>query len=87
MKGKKIEDITEADFLAFVRRICMADYKTERQHGEAVYQFNQMSGHPDGSDLIYHPKSSAGNSPEAVVKEIKDWRVANGKPGFKPESQ
>ncbi|MCF8995460.1 bacteriocin immunity protein, partial [Pseudomonas carnis] len=23
--------------------------------------------------------------PEFVVKEVKDWRAANGKPGFKAE--
>ncbi|WP_311237989.1 bacteriocin immunity protein, partial [Escherichia coli] len=23
------------------------------------------------------------DSPEGIVKEIKEWRAANGKPGFK----
>ena len=84
MQNKKIEDITEADFLELVRKICNAGFATERQHGEAVYQFNQISEHPYGSDLIYYPKASADNSPEGIIKEIKEWRAANGKPGFKP---
>ena len=86
MKGKKIEDITENEFLDFVRKICKAEYSTERQHGEAVYQFNQISEHPSGSDLIYYPKPSSDNSPEGIVKEVKEWRTANGKPGFKPQN-
>lgn len=86
MKGKKIEDITETDFLNFVRQICKAEYSTERQHGEAVYQFNQISEHPSGSDLIYYPKPLSDNSPEGIVKEVKEWRAANGKPGFKSDA-
>ncbi|WP_434703844.1 bacteriocin immunity protein [Pseudomonas sp. Z1-12] len=39
-----------------------------------------ISEHPSGSDLLYYPE--AGKSgPEAVVKEVKEWRAANGKPG------
>jgi hypothetical protein len=86
MQDKKIEEVTESDFLDFVRKICRAEYRTERQHGKAVYQFNQMSEHPYGSDLIYYPKPLSDNSPEGIVKEVKEWRATNGKPGFKPEN-
>lgn len=85
MKDKKIEDVSEADFLAFVKKIYSASYKTERQHGQAVVQFNQMSEHPCGSDLIYYPAPLADHSPEGIVQTIKEWRAANGKPGFKAE--
>jgi hypothetical protein len=86
MKGKKIEDITENEFLDFVRKICKAEYSTDRQHGEAVYQFNTITEHPSGSDLVYYPKPLADNSSEGIVKEVIEWRAANGKPGFKSES-
>lgn len=86
MKSKKIEDVTETEFLEFVRDICIANYKSEAQHGRAVFQFNQMSEHPSGSDLIYYPKAAADNTPEGIVREIKEWRAANGKPGFKSEN-
>lgn len=36
-----------------------------------------------GSDLIYYPRDDREDSPEGIVKEIKEWRAANGKPGFK----
>jgi hypothetical protein len=45
-----------------------------------------MSEHPSGSDLIYYPKPLSDNSPEGIVKEVKEWRATNGKPGFKPEN-
>ncbi|WP_341960733.1 bacteriocin immunity protein [Pseudomonas sp. RC10] len=86
MNGKNIEDVTETEFLEFVRKICTGDYKTEAQHGRAVFQFNQMSEHPSGSDLIYYPEASADDSPEGITREVKEWRAANGKPGFKTEN-
>jgi hypothetical protein len=85
MKPESIEDITEVEFLELVKKICIVDYKTEYQHRQAVTRFETLGEHPDGSDLIYYPDASADNSPEGIVKTIKEWRVANGKPGFKSE--
>ena len=45
--------------------------------------FKKLTEHPDGSDLIYYPKPGQDDSPEGIVKEVKDWRAKNGKPGFK----
>jgi hypothetical protein len=36
--------------------------------------------------LIYYPKPDADDSPEGIVKEVKAWRAANGKAGFKSAS-
>ncbi|MBC3363243.1 MULTISPECIES: bacteriocin immunity protein [unclassified Pseudomonas] len=77
-----INDMSESEFLAFVRKIYEADYYPEEAHTNAVLEFERISEHPSGSDLLYYPE--AGKSgPEAVVKEVKKWRSANGKPGFK----
>lgn len=78
-----IEDITELDFLELVKKICKGDYKTQHQHGKAILEFKRLSEHPDGSDLIYYPKTLADDSPEGIVNTIKKWRAENGKPGFK----
>ncbi|MVX97753.1 bacteriocin immunity protein [Enterobacteriaceae bacterium 8376wB9] len=84
MEKKMISDYTEAEFLAFVRKICqVSDYKTEGEHTNAVLKFEKLSEHPDGSDLIYYPKDGQDDSPEGIVKEVKEWRARNGKPGFK----
>ncbi|RLM08705.1 colicin immunity protein [Gibbsiella quercinecans] len=84
MEKKTITDYTEAEFLDFVRKICqVSDYKTEIEHTNAVLKFEALCEHPDGSDLIYYPKEGQDDSPEGIVKEVKEWRAKNGKPGFK----
>lgn len=84
MEKKTIADYTEAEFLDFVRKICqVSDYKTEIEHTNAVLKFEALCEHPDGSDLIYYPKEGQDDSPEGIVKEVKEWRAKNGKPGFK----
>jgi hypothetical protein len=82
-----IEDITELEFLELVKKICDADYRTQYQHGKAILEFERLSEHPAGSDLIYYPEKSADDSPEGILKAVKEWRAANGKPGFKRESE
>jgi len=83
--NKNISDYTETEFLDFVARVCSADYPTELEHTKAVLEFERLTEHPDGSDLIYYPDDGKDDSPEGIVKEIKEWRDRNGKPGFKPE--
>ncbi len=84
---EKIEDFTEAEFLEFVRRIFKCEYKTESESNEAVRQFSRLVEHPSKSDLIFYPERSRPNTPEGVVEEVKAWRAANGKPGFKESSK
>lgn len=74
--------MTESEFLEFVIRVCNNDYVTEEEHIDAILEFNKMIEHPAGSDLIYYPEEGR-SGPEAVVKEVKEWRMANGKAGFK----
>ncbi|EMB4109694.1 TPA: bacteriocin immunity protein [Serratia marcescens] len=84
MEKNTISEYTETEFLNFVRKICKAsDYKTENDHTIAVLKFENLTEHPDGSDLIYYPKDGQDDSPEGIVKEVKEWRAKNGKPGFK----
>ncbi|POX30565.1 bacteriocin immunity protein [Serratia marcescens] len=84
MEKSTISEYTETEFLNFVREICnVSDYKTENDHTIAVLKFENLTEHPDGSDLIYYPKDGQDDSPEGIVKEVKEWRAKNGKPGFK----
>lgn len=85
MKHCTIEDVTEAEFLHLVQQICRAEYPTQHQHGKAILEFERLSEHPDGSDLLYYPEPSADDLPEGIVETIKEWRAANGKPGFKSD--
>ncbi|MNN76225.1 Colicin-E2 immunity protein [compost metagenome] len=83
MSYKKIEDYTEADFLLFVKKICGSEYATEEEQVNAVLEFEALTEHPDGSDLIYYAESDAESTPEVITQKIKEWRAANAKPGFK----
>jgi isocitrate dehydrogenase len=79
-----ISDYTEAEFKKVVEAIinCEGDEKTQDDYLE---NFISVSEHPSGSDLIYYPENNNDGSVNNIIKEIKDWRAKNGKPGFKPE--
>ncbi|WP_067710503.1 bacteriocin immunity protein [Erwinia sp. ErVv1] len=83
MEKKTISDYTDAEFLYFVRKICNADYETEAEHTKAVLEFERLTEHPHRNGLIYHPMYDQDDSPEGIVKEVREWRAKNGKPGFK----
>lgn len=48
-------------------------------------EFERLTEHPDGSDLIYYLRDDREDRPEGIMKEVKEWRVANGKSGLKKE--
>ncbi|HDS1735908.1 MULTISPECIES: bacteriocin immunity protein [Pseudomonas] len=81
---KSISEITESEFLLFVRKICTVDYDTDEDHRSAVHHFERISQHPAGSDLFFYPEPGK-DSPELIVAEVKAWRLRNDKPGFKTE--
>lgn len=85
MDKTNISDYTETDFLELTTKICKADYATEKEHIDAILLFKKLTEHPDGSDLIYYADSDEDSTPEAIIRKVKDWRAANGKPGFKSE--
>ena len=83
MSNKDITDFTEAEFLAFVKKIFNPNTTTEDEDVQNVLEFERLTEHPDGSDVIFYPPRDREDSPEGVVKEVKEWRAKNGKPGFK----
>lgn len=80
-----ITEYTETEFLNFVISLCDSSVRTEEENIEMVFEFERLTEHPNGADLIYHPRDDREDSPEGIVKEVKDWRAANDKPGFKAE--
>jgi hypothetical protein len=77
-----ISDYTEAEFKRLIESIinCEGDEETQDTNLE---KFIALSEHPDGLDLIYYPENNNDGSPDAVIKEVKEWRAKNGRPGFK----
>lgn len=83
MIKNKLEEYTEAEFLAFLNTIFNDDYDTEQQTDDAVSEFERLTQHPDGSDLIFYPNDNDDDSPEGVLARVKKWRSENGLPLFK----
>jgi len=82
--NKSITDYTEQQFVQFVEEIRKANKSAPGDVlGELLEQFCETTGHPDGTDLIYYPEDGADNSAEGITRAVKEWRAANGLPGFK----
>ncbi|VTP61053.1 Microcin-E2 immunity protein [Serratia rubidaea] len=75
MGKKRISDYTEAEFLAFVEKLFNVKNTTEEEDIKNIIEFKRLCEHPSGSDLIYYPDDSREDSPEGVVKEVKEWRA------------
>ncbi|EXF95062.1 colicin immunity protein ImmE2 [Pseudomonas fluorescens HK44] len=77
-------DYTVAEFISFVEKIRTANKSgSDEELGELLAQFRILTGHPDGTDLIFYPEPGEDNSAEGVTRTVKEWRAAQGLPGFK----
>jgi len=86
MKFKdKFEDYTESEYIAIIDRLVQGNYSSENEHDDIVDNIVSTSEHPNGTGILYYPEEGVEDSPAGVLKAIKDWRAANGKPGFKAE--
>lgn len=83
--GKSIPDYTEAEFIRFMQEIFTANRNgtPDEVLDDLLDEFRRLTEHPDGSDLIYWPEDEAQCTPEGITKTVKEWRRANGLPGFK----
>lgn len=84
--GKSISEYTETQFTCLLQEIFTANRNgtPDEVLDELLDQFRAVTGHPDGSDLIYWPEDESQCTPEGITKTVKEWREANGLPGFKP---
>lgn len=87
---EKLEDYTEAEFLAFLGEFFhqtsgLKGQKLEEYRDRLLEHFESITEHPGRSDVIFYPEEGQEDSPEGILKEVKEWRAANNKPGFKAE--
>lgn len=82
MDGIRIEDMTREEFLGLLKRIFDVT-DCEEIHDELIDQFEELSQHPDGSDLIFYPENPEDSTPERIVKIVEEWRASNFLCGFK----
>jgi hypothetical protein len=83
----KFEYYTEHEYLILVGSLFEGNYSSEDEHDNIFENIISTSEHPTASDVLCHPKKGVEDSPNGVVNIFKQWRAANGKPGFKPETQ
>ncbi|CAI9000064.1 Colicin-E7 immunity protein [Pseudomonas sp. IT-P44] len=81
---KKFADFTEAEFIQLMQEIRAANQTAPDEILDPLpKQFCEITEHPDGTDLIYYPEAGADNSNEGITQTVKQWRAAQGLPGFK----
>ncbi|OZY57391.1 bacteriocin immunity protein [Pseudomonas lundensis] len=81
---KDITDFTEDEFIAFMHKILAENVApTDDVLDMLLEEFCEITGHPDGTDLIYYPEADSSGSAEDVTRVVKKWRAAQGLPGFK----
>ncbi|MFB1072123.1 bacteriocin immunity protein [Vibrio diabolicus] len=79
-----ISDYTEEDFLQLVEEIFKENVSdTDDVLDELLEQFEDITQHPDGTDLIYYPETPEDGTPENIVRIVKEWRLAQGLACFK----
>ncbi|WP_097302883.1 bacteriocin immunity protein [Pseudomonas chlororaphis] len=78
-------DYTESEFIELLEELRKEDMEAETdvRADALLLHFKKISQHPAGSDLIYYPKNGSSGSLEDVTRIVKEWRKANGLPGFK----
>lgn len=80
----KLNDYTEQEFLAFLHEIDRANEdEPEEVLAPLLLHFQKITEHPSGINLLYRPLSEEDGEPEQIIKIVKEWRLANGKDGFK----
>lgn len=81
----RFEDYTEREYIELVSILFDGSYSSEDEHDSIFEIIISTSEHPSASDVLCHPEDGVEDSPFGVVTVFKEWRAANGKPGFKPE--
>ncbi|MGF6151558.1 bacteriocin immunity protein [Pseudomonas fluorescens] len=79
-----LSEYTEGEFLELIKEICSA-VGTEAYQDELLERFIEATGYAAASDWIYYPENGEDDSPRGVLNAVKEWRAAQGLPGFKGE--
>lgn len=77
-----LSEYTEGEFLELIKEICGA-VSTEEYQDELLECFIAATGNTVASNWIYYPENGEDDSPEGIMKTLKEWRAAQGLPGFR----
>ncbi len=77
-------DYTEAEFLHCMEQILgTKPHGRDRQAERLLNRFAEVTEYPDSTDLIFWPEDGSDTSAKGITDIIRQWREANGLPGFK----
>lgn len=84
----ELRQYEERSFLSLVEAIWHAD-ADKASHDAWIAHFNNIVGHPAGSDLLFYSnadETGSINSPEHIVATIKSWHQQKGRAAFKGQT-
>lgn len=84
----KLSQYEERSFLSLVEAIWHAD-ADKASHDAWIAHFNNIVGHPAGSDLLFYSnadETGSINSPAHIVATIKSWHQQKGRAAFKGQT-
>lgn len=79
--NSSLSEYTEAEFLELIKEICSA-VGTEEHQDELLERFIDATGNAAASDWIYYPENGEDDSSQGILKVVKEWRGAQGLPGY-----
>ncbi|MHC8355863.1 bacteriocin immunity protein [Pseudomonas sp. LB3P81] len=83
---KNFADFTEAEFIQLMQEIRAANQTAPDEILDPLLkQFCEITENPDGTDLFYYLEEGADNSNEGITQTVKQWRAAQGLPGFRAD--
>ncbi|MCI0914934.1 bacteriocin immunity protein [Pseudomonas putida] len=85
---KRLQDYDEHSFLLLVKNIWDVEGKRS-EHNSFIAHFDQIIGHPAGSDLLFYStvdETGSINSPDHIVATIKSWHQQKGRAAFKGQT-
>lgn len=83
---KIMAEYTEDEFISFIRELFHENKApTDIRFDVLIDHFIDVTEHPTATDLIFYPEKGADISAEGITKTVREWRTANGLPGFKKE--
>lgn len=84
----RLDDYTESEMLEFLNGFFdnhqgLKGIELTNHLSLMVKHLINVTGHPEGRDLIFNPPSDRDDSPAGVLSEIKKWRSSKGLSLFK----
>ncbi|QHG67857.1 S-type pyocin domain-containing protein [Pseudomonas putida] len=80
----QLNQYEEHSFLSLIEAIWQAE-TDKASHDAWITHFNQIVGHPAGSDLLFYSNADETgniNSPTYIIQTVKEWHRQNGRAAF-----